>query len=454
MRSDLLILGHRHTAANLLFVGAVLWVSAPAWSMDLLQVYQAAQRQDATLLAARANAEAEKERLPQARSQMLPSLIGSVSSSNNQLESTTANFLKLDQTTNSNYRSGNKNISLRQPLFRPQLAAQYRQAQAQIADADATLTQEEQNLAIRVSSAYFEALLAHDQLALVLAQQITFVTQLDAARKTMVAGSGTRTDIDEAQARLDMNRALELEARQNVAFSLQQLQTLIDTPVDRLEKLNVAKLDLIRADPGKLEDWIVRAQELSPQLNSLRARLEVARQELEKARAGHYPTLDATVQWTQSESENVTSINSRYTNNAIGLQLNIPIFSGGFVSSTIRQSIAVLERSRLTLEAGKRDLALRVHREFRGVTEAIPKIGALEQALRSADQLVISSRRSLEAGSRTVLDILNAEQQQMLVQRDLAQARYQYLISRLRLLALAGEADIEAIKVLNRVLDN
>ena len=124
------------------------------------------------------------------------------------------------------------------------------------------------------------------------------------------------------------------------------------------------------------------------------------------------------------------------------------------MNSQVRQALAGQERAEQFLEAGRRDLAMRVHKEFRGVTENIPKIKALEQALRSADQLVLSSRKSFQAGSRTVLDILNSEQQRVLVLRDLAQARYMYLISNIRLLALVGGADVEAVVAANRVLQN
>lgn len=430
----------------------LLGCALSAQAMDLLQVYQAAQQQDATLQAARASARAERERLPQARAQMLPNLSANLSRTNNRLESTTPDFLGRDQTTQRDYPSSNKTLALRQPLYRPQLAAQYRQARAQVDDAEAVLNAAEQNLAVRVSGAYFEAMLTHDQLALVQAQQVTYSTQLDAARKALAAGSGTRTDIDDAQARLDMSAAQEIEARQNVTYTLQQLQSLINQPIDRLATLNVARLQLRPPEPASLADWTARAELSSPQILSLQARVEVARQELGKARSGHYPTLDAVLQWQQSASENVTNTNSRYTNNSAGVQLNVPLFAGGYVSATVRQTQAGLERAQQNLEAGRRDLGLQVHKEFRGVTENIPKIRALEQALRSADQLVLSSRKSFQAGSRTVLDILNAEQQRVMVLYDLAQARYMYLISRVRLLALVGGADTDAVAEINQTL--
>ena len=446
------------TLKSLTLASALLCLSLSstlsAQPLDLLKAYEAAQLQDATLAAARAAAAAGRERLPQAKSQFYPNISANFSRNKNDLDTTAPNFLGQQQTTNNRYPSSNQTLSIRQPLYRPQLTAQYRQAQAQVDDAEATLAQEEQNLAVRVSGAYFEALLTYDQLDLVLAQRAAYTTQLDAARKGLAAGSGTRTDIDEAQARLDMNTAQEIEARQNITYTQQQLQTLVNQPVAQLAKLDVARLELANPQPDRLEDWIDRAERSSPQLQSLRAQAEAAKQDINRAKAGHHPTLDAVAQWSRSQSESVTNTQSRYDNASYGLQLNVPLFAGGYVNSQVRQAIAGQERAEQALEAGRRNLGVRVHKEFRGVTEGVPKIKALEQALRSADQLVLSSQKSFQAGSRTVLDVLNAEQQRVSVMHDLAQARYVYLVSRIRLLALVGGADTEAMLAANQVLQH
>ena len=154
------------------------------------------------------------------------------------------------------------------------------------------------------------------------------------------------------------------------------------------------------------------------------------------------------------DGENILNPSSKYTNNAIGIQLNVPIYSGGYVNSTIRQAMAALERAQQAYEATRRDLGVRVSKEYRGVTEGILRVSALEQALRSADQLVISNSKSYKAGSRTVVDVLDAEQQRMVVMHDLAQARYVYLISHLRLLSMTAEANEEAVSKLNVYLSS
>jgi TolC family type I secretion outer membrane protein len=420
-----------------------------AWSLDLSQAYQAALAQDATLRAAEAGMRARSERIEQARAQLLPNLSASASRNRNALESTTPNILGQAATTHSNYTSSSAALTLRQPLLRKYLTADYRLAQAQVDDANAVLDREMQNVAVRVSGAYFEALLTAEQLALVLAQKTAYASQFDAAKKRFAAGAGTRTDIDEAQAALDLNVAQELEARQNVDFTRRQLQTLINQPVDNLARLDPGKLVLHQPVPARVEEWTERAEAGSPEIRSLKAQVEAARFEVEKAQAGHYPTLDAIAQLSRNESDTVTSVNNRYTNKSIGLQLNVPLFSGGYVNSTIRQALAEQERLEHTLEALRRDLGVRVHQEFRGVTEGVLKIRALEQAVRSTGQVALSNRRSYEAGSRTLVDTLNAEQQKVGAERDLAQARYLYLISRVRLQALAGGPKTEVIDEVN-----
>lgn len=433
-----------------LFCGPLLGsLCGSAWSLDLAQAYRAALLQDTTLRAAQAAAESRGERVPQTFAQLLPNLTASASRNHNALQSITPNFLGQAVTVNNNYGSSNTVLTLRQPLFRQYQVADYRQAKAQAIEANATLERESRNLAVRVSGAYFEALLTADHLALMRAQKIAFASQLDAAEKRFAAGAGTRTDIDEAQAALDLNVAQELEARQNVDFTRRVLQAMVNQPIDQLATLDPNKLVLAAPVPNQLENWTESAQAQSPEILALQSQIEAASYEVEKANSGHYPTLDAVAQITRSVSDTVTSVSNRYNNNSIGLQLNIPLYSGGSVNSVIRQALADKERVEQQLEGVRRDLGVRVHKEFRGVTEGVLKIVALEQAVRSTGQVALSNRRSYEAGSRTLNNTLNAEQLKVSAERDLAQARYLYLISRVRLQALAGGDKAEVIDEIN-----
>jgi outer membrane protein/protease secretion system outer membrane protein len=302
---------------------------------------------------------------------------------------------------------------------------------------------------VRVAGVYFEALMADEQLDLVLAQKKTYTALVDAAKKGLAAGSGTRTDIDDALSRLDMAAAQELEARQNQDLARRQLQLLVNQPVNQIAKLNVAALQLSAPMPANLDDWTRKAEQASPEIRAMQARLDAARREVSKAQAGHLPTVDAVAQWSNSGSENITRVNSRFENKTIGLQLNIPLYSGGYVNSTIRQAIAEQTRAEESLEALRRDLGVRVHKEYRGMSEGVLRVRALEQAARSAEQMMKSTQMSLTAGSRTQLDVLNAQQQFTLALRDLAQARLVYLLSKVRLASLVGDDAMVSVEQVN-----
>jgi outer membrane protein/protease secretion system outer membrane protein len=420
--------------------------------LNLKQIYEAALEQDANIRASRAATDAGRERLPQAKAGLMPQISASASRNDNNLSSTSPNLLGKPVTTTDQYFSDNRSVQLRQPIVNMQRWLQFEQAKSIVEEAEANLDKDLQNLVVRVAGSYFEALLADEQLELVLAQKTTYSTMLDAAQKAILAGSGTRTDIDDARSRLDMALAQELEARQNQDLTKRQLQVLINQPVAKLSALNVGALKLALPEPSNLDLWTQKAEDASPEIKALQARLAASKREVSKAQAGHLPTLDAVAQWSNSGSENITRINSRYESKSVGVQLNIPLFSGGYVNSTIRQAVAEQMRAEETLEALRRDLGVRVHKEFRGMTEGVLRVRALEQAVRSAEQMLKSTQMSLKAGTRTQLDVLNAQQQYTLALRDLAQARFVYLMSKVKLAALVGDDAQASVEQVNAAL--
>ena len=442
--------------AKTALVCAMSSVAVSSWAqttmMDLKQVYEAALAQDANIRASRAAADSGRERLPQARAGLMPQVSASVGRNNNDLNSTAPNILGNPVTTNDKYLSDNKTVQLRQPLVNMQRWLQFQQAKSVVEEVEANLDRELQNLVLRVSGAYFETLMADEQLELVLAQKKTYTALVDAAKKGFAAGSGTRTDIDDAQSRLDMASAQELEARQNQDLTRRQLELLVNQPVNQVAKLNVEALKLSAPEPANLDAWTQKAEQASPEMKAMQARLDAARSEVSKSMAGHLPTLDAVAQWSNSGSENITRINSRYENKTLGLQLNIPIFSGGYVNSTIRQAVAEQTRAEESLEALRRDLGVRVHKEYRGVSEGVLRVRALEQAARSAEQMMKSTQMSFKAGSRTQLDVLNAQQQYTMALRDLAQSRFVYLMSKVRLASIVGDDAVASVGEVNSYL--
>ncbi len=420
-------------------LAAALTAATPmAWSMDLMEAYQASLSQDATIRGSRATADAGRERVPQALSQLLPNVSASALRYKNWLSQTTPDFSGNPVFSKDIYFSDNKTIQLRQPLYNKLAYATYQQAKVLEVDVEATLEHDLQQLGVRVSTAYLNALLAQDQLDLIAGQKEAYRVQLDASKKALQAGSGTRTDIDDAQAKLDLIVAQELEAQQNIDVTRRQLEALVNQPVLPLAKLDVDKLQLLPPVPARVDEWLALAEQYSPELKSLKAEREAAEYEIQKAEAGHYPTLTAIAQYSDSGSENVVNVRARYETKSIGLQLQVPLYSGGAVNSQVRQALANQEVAIERYEATRRDLGVRVHNAFRGVNEGILKIRALEQGVRSAEQSVLSSQKSFEAGARTRVDILNSQAQRLSALRDLAQARYSYMAARIQLQSLVG----------------
>ncbi len=441
--------GLRRTLPTLLLG---LAASTAAHAIDLLEAYQLALANEPTYRAARAEADASQEALPQALSQLLPNLQASGTQSRADTTQTSPSLTGPDNTRQFDYTSSNYSLILRQPLYRPQAWAGYKQAEANVGSYLAKLDGEAQNLGNRVAGAYFDALMAEDFLAFVLAQKEAYLAQLNAAQRAFTLGEGTRTDIDEAQARYDLTLAQELQARQNNRFTKHQLETLVNVPVPSLAKLDPARMDLGTLRPASLEEWTDKTVASNPQMRQLLALLESAKQEVDKARSGHLPTLDLFVQYRKSDNDSEATINQRNATSQIGLQLAIPLYAGGYTESTIRQALAHVERVQEQIEAVRRALRLQVRKEFQSIVEGEENIRANEVAVHSADQAIASTRRGVEAGRRTPLDVLNALQQKATAARDLANARYQYAMARVRLMSLGGSLDTESIKTVNRWL--
>jgi len=431
---------------SLLTALCVAAFALPASADDLISLYREALLADARFLSVQADMEAQRELLPQARSQLLPNISLSGTKNKNTTEETSQSLFG-PTTSKYDYNSHNYALTLRQPLIRPYSIAAYAQARAQVESADAVLEGATQDVGVRVVSAYFDVLSAQSDLDVNNAQQEAYAAQLSYTEKAFTAGAGTRTDIDEAKSRLDLVRAQALELQHRLEYVQDALKSLVNRPLTPLAMLDPERLELTQPAPHRLEEWILEAEAVNPQLKSYRANVEAAENEIWKARSGHLPTLDLIVQRSKSESDSNTSIGRKFDNRMVGVQLNIPIFSGGYVSSTLRQTHAALEKQRQILEATRRDIALEVKREFDTATQGVHWVKAYELAVKSAEQTLYSTKKGFQAGMRNSLDILNAEQNLAAARRDLNRGRYQYVMARLKLLSLVGRLnDAEIIR--------
>ena len=424
----------------------------PAGAVDLLGVYRQALENDANFLVAKANAEAAREALPQARAGLMPNLSFSGSRNKNYTDSV-QNTILGPRSSQFDYISEGQYLTLRQPLFRRANIAQYRQAEAQVAGSDLQFEKERQNLATKVAGAYFDVLAARDQLRFVVEQEKFLLEQWQRAQAMLVKGAGTRTDRDEAKARYDNVLAQKIEAANAVDLAERTLASITAAPAEALAPLDERRLPLESPVPSSFEEWVTIGEGANPELAALRYAIEAARQEVEKQRSGHFPTLDLIAQRSYSASETVSIIGNQFRTDMIGLQVAIPLFSGGSVLSLERQALAGLERARQQYEAGRRQLVLNLRREYNNVVQGVAKVRALEQSLASAEQAVISTEMGVKAGTRNNLDVLNSRAQVYTVQRDLARARYDYAVARLRLKANAGTLDDADMDLVNRWLD-
>jgi outer membrane protein len=420
-----------------------------AQAADLLGVYRDALASDPVYQAARAQYQANVERLPQARAGYLPFVSGSASAYRNYNEREGAEDL--------DYSTRGFSVSLSQPLFRLGNWIAISQAEKAMFQAEALLNTAAQDLIVRVAQAYFDVLLAQDNVALSDAQKRAISEQLAQAKRNFEVGTATIVDTLEAQARYDQAVAKEVLDANDLEVKKRALQQLIGKVPESLKPLG-EKLDLQRPKPDNIDEWVKSASESSLAVAVARAAAEIAEQEVDRAKAGHLPTLDLSAVYNYNRTP-ASSLGEAFTgasitskNAQVGLVLSVPLFAGGATQSRVRETLALRERTAQDLENTQRTVAQSVRQSFLSVTNGIALVRALEQALASTQSQLESSILGRDVGVRTSVDVLNAQQQVFQGRRDLQQARYAYLLNTLRLKSATGtltEADLEQV---NRAL--
>ncbi len=422
-------------------------LAGPVAGEDLMQVYREAQRNDPSLAAARANWTATQERVPQARSALLPNVSagGTAYLNDGRTDFTGGNV----PVTANSYSNAGLTISASQPLYRKQNQLAYDQAQRLVEQADFTLAVAQQDLILRVAIVYFDVLLAEVNIELAEAQKAAVSEQLAQAKRNFEVGVATITDTNEAQARYDTIVAQEIAARNDLDNRRTALRAIIGRMPGALKKLGPA-FEPELPSPNVLETWLERA--LTDNLNVRIAgyNVDVASLEIERARAGHLPTVDliagAGVTWGTGSLASDFNYNSRDAR--IGVAVNVPLYQGGFVESRVREAIALQDSARQVLETARRNAIFNAQNGFTGVNSAAASVTAFKQALRSAETALASNKLGQEVGVRTNLDVLNVTQNVFQTRRDLADAYFKYLIAVLRLKAASGtlsELDLEDI---------
>lgn len=421
-------------------------LAGPAAGADLLETYRQAKRYDPVYASAKSQRDAGLEKLPQGLAGLLPVVNASVNTNWNDVENKTNN-------TSFTFNSNGWLVQLTQPIFRWQNFVQYGQAQWQVQQSESQFGQSQQDLIVRVAQAYFDVLAAQDNLAFVKANKIAIGEQLAQAKRNFEVGTATITDTNEAQARFDLAGAQEIAAINDLEVRQRQLQQIIGQFPDNLAPLR-AKFDLQPPEPNDMTKWVESSLVNNFGVKANEAAVEIATREVERQRAGHYPSVDLVGTVREDTGQNAALLGGLRTTtqqNVIGLQLQVPLFAGWSVTSRTREADHLRVKSRQDLESARRLAEFSTRQAFLGVTNGMAQVKALEQALNSSEVSLQSNRVGYEVGVRINIDVLNAQQQVFSTRRDLSRSRYDTIVNGLKLKAAAGtltEADLEQVNLL------
>ncbi len=431
-------------------IGLALVAAAPVVrAQSLIELYESARAFDASYQSARLQFDANLARAAQAKAGILPTagLGAGVSRTS---------FDNNNPVIDRSFNTQNGTLTASQPLYRPANWATYEQGIKQVDLAKAQLDAAEQDLIVRTSQAYFDVLAAQDTLTFVQAQKAAVAEQLASAKRTFEVGTSTITDTREAQARFDLVRAQEIAAENDVRvrkIALDQLVGKIDAQPNGLI-LPVALPSVVPADPNI---WVQQSEGVHPSIRQAQSGLDIAELEVNKAEAGHKPTLDVTASYntTRNPSGTATSANTastRANTGNVGLLFNLPLFAGFATQNRVRETLSLKDRASSDLDGARRTVAQNTRTAYFGVVSGQGQVKALEAAEISSQSALDANKLGYQVGVRIVIDVLNSQSQLFQTKRDLAQARYNVLLGGLRLRQANGTLTAEDLQQINALL--
>ncbi|WP_347250230.1 TolC family outer membrane protein [Zoogloea sp.] len=420
-----------------------------AAAADLEQVYRDALAYDAVLASARASREAGVEKLPQGRALLLPSLSLTGNTTWNDLT-----LKHLNPDVSRGYNSNGWQAQLTQPLFRWQNWVQYKQGELQATLSEAQYQLARQDLTLRAAQAYFDVLGAQDTLAAAKALYEANTQQMALARKSFEVGTVTITDVHEAQSRADLSSAQVIAAESDLAVKRHALLVLTGKEPDTLKSLRKG-VALSRPEPADIQAWVSAAEGSNLSVQAAQIAGEIAGREVERNRAGHLPTVDVVASYGNSATANALAnfINTDIRSTVVGLQMNLPLFQGGAVSSRVREAAALRDKATADLDNARRTSAQNARQAYLGVTSGLAQVKAFEAAQVSSASALDANKLGYDVGVRINIDVLNAQSQLYDTRQKLAKARYDTLMAQLKLKASAGTLGEDDIKAINGLLD-
>ena len=428
--------------------------------MNLLDVYQLAVDNNADLAAAHADYQAQSERVPQARAGLLPQIGAGASNSSNRS--------KVDTTTSSQSASRSGVVyqaSLSQPLFRLDRWYQLQAAQASNEQSALELSAIEQNLILQSSEVYFAVLRAQDNLAASRAEESAFKRQFDLANERFDVGLSDKTDVLQAQAAYDAARANRLIAERMVSDAFQAVSTLTNVDLAALEGVKHS-LPILAPSPNDASAWVNTASEQNLGLQAINYAVQAAQDSVKQRKSDHAPTVDAVAQYQKGDNDSLGFVNSgqsslmgmpRYNGNAeqssIGIQLNIPLYTGGMTSSQVREGVYRLDQAEQMRESLRRKTVQDARNFHRAVNTDVEQVQALKQAIISSQSAVEATQIGYDVGTRNIVDVLDAQRYLYAAVRNYNNARYDYILNNLRLQQTAGTLSPDNLQALSIYLN-
>ncbi len=400
-------------------------VAAQTAPVGVHEAFQLALTKDQRFQVVKAQAQAEMELLPQASARLLPAVSFNVVRGRVHQERDDNNTLILNQ----RYNSQQEALVVKQPVYVPKLMRAESQAQALVRAAQANVDLERLSLMGRVTETYLGAVLARERVGLVERQVSNAQSRLKAAEAAFLAGTGTRTDVLDIRAEIDLTAAQLIQAKQAVFIAEGELSSLMGVPTVQIKAFNLQDVrpDLFGPNRlGELWEIVLRSH---PELLQREYQRQAAEMALQAARAEHYPTADLTLQRSRSVGDSGFFANTQITAQSLGVQLSVPIYQGGLIDSKVRQALASLQESEFRLGEAKQRLENEFRKTYFLVNETQSRWLALQTAIESANLTVLANQRSAQVGVRSQLDVVLAEQRLTQAQLQLAEARVQAVLA-------------------------
>jgi len=433
-----------------------LALSHYAGATDLADAYRDARDNDPVLAAARAGLEATQQRIPQSRSALLPniSLGGSTAWNERSFPSESIDFItgQPRSVPDQNFNEHSWQAQLRQPLLDVEAWYDYRSSIAGVKGAESGFAATEQQLIVRTVTAYLNVLRAEDLLDSAEAAEAAVKRQLEQVQQRFDVGLVAITDVLEAQAGYDSAVVVRVQAAGDHDIFFVTLRTLTGQPYDSIDRISES-LPIVDPSPANEEDWVNTALATNLSIRTATAQLEAAERTLRARRAGHLPTIDATITSNHFVTGGTSFLGSKINTDTYGVSIFMPIYQGGLTSARAREARALAEQARQQLTDQQLTVSRDTRNLFRSVATDVVRVGARLKTIKSSESALEATETGYEVGTRNIVDVLQAQNRLYSSQFDYADSRYNYIIDLMLLKQAAGTLSDDDLGTLNGYAD-